>query len=697
MPMLLSKFRYALPLALTLSVLSSTVAAQSPGVQTSGDELVLNLRDADINGLIEIVSQETGVNFIVDPRVRGQVNVVSGQPIKRGELYDLFLGVLKSYGFAAVTGAEGTVRIVPEVQAKENEVGTLEQDSRGDEFITHVISVRHLDSSQLVRILRPLVPKGGHLAAAAESNSLVIADTAANVRRIENLIKRIDQESMEDFEVVPLEHASALDLVRIIEGLNIARPEEAGGTKRVRVIADERTNALVLLGDPQRRQAYRTMIRQLDVVGDEGNTQVHYLRYAKAEDVAEVLRGIAEGRDVENGSVSGSSSSTSGSSYSYSNRDSRVRIQAHESTNSVVVHGPAELSREMAQIIRQLDIRRAQVLVEAVIAEVSSDRARELGVQWGFGNESRGVGVINFARGSGGIVNLAAGINSFIEGDITTPPSLADGATLGGVGRIGSTQIGLLINALQGDSSSNILSTPSLLTLDNEEAEIVVGQNVPFIVGRSVENSGQAFDTIQREDVGIKLRIRPQINEGNAVRLEIAQEVSQIAPGASGAADIITNKRSLNTHVMVDDNQLIVLGGLIDDQMVETQDKVPLLGDIPGLGRLFRYDTANVEKRNLMVFLRPVIVRDTAVAESLTHAKYSYMRDQQLKEQGRRGSLLPRQDMPILPDWNYLLTLPPPFETARGTTDQVEDGLAASNIIPEPPRRGFDENVRRRR
>lgn len=678
--MLLPKTRYALPFALTLSLLGGAVTAQTAVEQSSGEELVLNLRDADINGLIEIVSQETGINFIVDPRVRGQVNVVSGQPIRRGELYDLFLGVLKSYGFAAVTGAEGTVRIVPEVQAKENEVGTLERDSRGDEFITHVISVRHLDASQLVRILRPLVPKGGHLAAAAESNSLVIADTAANVRRIEGLIQRIDQESMEDFEVIVLEHASALELVRITEGLHIARPEE-NATKRVRVIADERTNALVLLGDPQKRLSYRAMIRQLDVPGDEGNTQVHYLRYAKAEDVAEVLRGIAEGRDTESGITGSSSSGSTGSSgsYGYGNRETRVRIQAHESTNSVVIYGPAELSREMAQIIRQLDIRRAQVLVEAVIAEVSYDRAKELGVQWAFANENRGVGVINFARGSSGILNLAAGISGFLDGDITTPPSLSDGATLGGVGTIGSTQIGLLINALQGDSSSNILSTPSLLTLDNEEAEIVVGQNVPFIVGRSVENSGQAFDTIQREDVGIKLRIRPQINEGNAVRLEIAQEVSQIAPGASGAADLITNKRSLNTHVMVDDNQLIVLGGLIDDQMVETRDKVPLLGDVPGLGRLFRYDTASVEKRNLMVFLRPVIVRDTAVAESLTHAKYSYIRDQQLKEQGRNDSLLPRRDMPVLPDWNYLLTLPPPFENVS------QDSLAVRNPIPAPP------------
>ncbi len=680
MPMLFSKTHLALSLALSLSLVSAGSLAQTLVPSAGGDELVLNLRDADINGLIEIVSEETGINFIVDPRVRGQVNVVSGQPIKRDELYDLFLGVLKSYGFAAITGAEGTVRIVPEVQAKESEVGPLETSSRSDEFITHVISVRHLDAGQLVRILRPLVPKGGHLAAAAESNSLVIADTAANVRRIENLIQRIDQESMEDFEVIALEHASALDVVRITEGLYVTRPEE-NVSKRVRVIADERTNAVILLGDPQKRLAARAMIKQLDVPGDEGNTQVHYLRYAKAEEVAEVLRGIAEGRDVDNGSTSNTSmgSGSSSSSGSYGNRDSQVRVQAHESTNSVVIYGPAELTREMSQIIRQLDIRRAQVLVEAVIAEVSYNRAKELGVQWGFANDNRGVGVINFARGNGGILSLAAGINGFLEGDITTPPSLSDGATLGGVGTIGSTQIGLLINALQGDSSSNILSTPSLLTLDNEEAEIVVGQNVPFIVGRTVENSGQAFDTIQREDVGIKLRIRPQINEGNAVRLEISQEVSQIAPGASGAADLITNKRSLNTHVMVDDNQLIVLGGLIDDQMVETQDKVPWLGDMPGLGRLFRYDTARVEKRNLMVFLRPVIVRDTAVAESLTHAKYSFIRDRQLLEQNRKNSLLPRSEMLVLPDWNYLMTLPPPFENAS------QGNVAMESLIPAPP------------
>lgn len=679
MPMQFRKQRLALALALSLGVVGSPVLAQSATETVERDQdLVLNLRDADINGLIEIVSQETGINFIVDPRVRGQVNVVSGQPIRREELYDLFLGVLKSQGFAAVRGSDGMVRIVPEVQAKENEVAGLTGDTPGDEYITEVITVNNMDAGQLVRILRPLVPKGGHLAAAAASNSLVIADTAANVRRIQALIARMDRESTEDFEVLPLEYASALDVVRIVQGLDSNAPAEEF-TRGPKLIADERTNSVILRGDPEARATLRSVVRRLDVEGDQGNTQVHYLRYAKAEEVAEVLRGIAEGRERnQSGTTSTSSGNTTASNTAEQNR---VRIEAHESTNAVVIYGPAELSRELSSIIRQLDIRRAQVLVEAVIAEVSYDRAKELGVQWGFGSEDSGVGIINFNRNGNSIVDLAAGVNAFLEGDVSSPPSLGSGLSLGGIGSIGSTQIALLVNALQGDTASNILSTPSLLTLDNEEAEIVVGQNVPFIVGRSVEDSGQAFDTIQREDVGIKLKIRPQINEGNAVRLEIAQEVSQIAPGTSGAADIITNKRSLTTHVMVDDNQMIVLGGLIDDQMVETADKVPGLGDIPGLGRLFRYDTASLQKRNLMVFLRPVIVRDSAVAESLTHAKYSYIRDRQVAEQNRHGRMDVGEGVPVLPDWNYLLTLPPPFENAM-------QGTPAPAAISAPPSAG---------
>jgi general secretion pathway protein D len=303
-------------------------------------------------------------------------------------------------------------------------------------------------------------------------------------------------------------------------------------------------------------------------------------------------------------------------------------------------------------------------MVEAVIAEVSYERARELGVQWAGRRPGSGVGLINFNRDGRGILPLLPGVGDILDGSVAalpeTLPNPGDGLSLGLLGAVGSTQIAVLVSALQGDSSSNILSTPSLLTLDNEEAEIVVGQNVPFIVGRSIEDSGQAFDTIRREDVGVKLRVKPQINEGNAIRLEIEQEVSQIAPGASAAADLITNTRTLRTHVMVDDGEMLVLGGLIDEQRVDTRDKIPGLGDIPGLGRLFRYDNDRLEKRNLMVFLYPRIVRTHAAGAELTSEKYSLIRQEQLREAGR-GNRAFGQQTPVLPEWDQLTRLPPAF------------------------------------
>jgi general secretion pathway protein D len=364
-----------------------------------------------------------------------------------------------------------------------------------------------------------------------------------------------------------------------------------------------------------------------------------------------------------------------------------VRIQAHQSTNAVVIFGPPEQTRDYTDVIAKLDIRRAQVMVEAVIAEVSYERARELGVQWAGRRPGSGVGLINFNRDGRGILPLLPGVGDILDGSVTalpeTLPSPGDGLSLGLLGSIGSTQIAVLVSALQGDSSSNILSTPSLLTLDNEEAEIVVGQNVPFIVGRSIEDSGQAFDTIRREDVGVKLRVKPQINEGNAIRLEIEQEVSQIAPGASAAADLITNTRTLRTHVMVDDGEMLVLGGLIDEQRVDTQDKIPGLGDIPGLGRLFRYDNDRLEKRNLMVFLYPRIVRTSAEGAELTSEKYSFLRRKQLLE-AERGSAAFGRETPVLAEWDMLTHLPPPFDEARALP-------AAMRLDPVP---GADSRTR---
>ncbi|MFP4682433.1 MAG: type II secretion system secretin GspD [Ectothiorhodospira sp.] len=638
-----------------------TLWATVPALAEEGDgRATLNFNDVDIQAVIQYVAEETGVNFIVDPRVRGKVTLVSGRPVDRDELYDIFLSVLRVHGFAAVEG-DGVVKLIPDALAKQAEGGIpgAGEGVRDESFVTRVVSVEHVDASQLVPILRPLVPQSGHLAAASESNALVIADTAANVERLVQIVRRVDRPATSGTEVIPLEHASATEVAAIVGDLEGAEGGERAAS-RLRAMADARSNSILLTGPPERRVAARAVISHLDVPVEGGHTQVIYLRYAEAADVAEVLEGMSGTFDPQGEADGGQ----------------EIHVQAHESTNALVVSASPELMGDLRSVVQQLDVRRAQVLVEAVIAEVSDERAQELGVQWGAGSERDGVGIIDFGRATPGLAELGLAAET---GDLSGL-DLGEGLTLGGIGRSGRVQIAALVRALSGDSASNILSTPSLLTMDNEEAEIIVGQNVPFRTGRAIEDSGQAFDTIQREDVGVKLIVRPQINEGNAVKLEIEQEVSQLAAGASGqdAADLITNKRSLRTSVLVDDGQMVVLGGLIDDVLVQTRDQVPGLGSIPGLGRLFRYDTSRKEKRNLMVFLKPVIVRDRATQTALTADKYNHIRSRQVASRERGDRMLSDDNVPVLPQWDELLDLPPPFKagSTRGT-----DGL---RIAPPP-------------
>ncbi len=617
----------------------------TPAAPLAADTLTLNLRDTDIHNLIDLVAEETGTNFIVDPRVRGEVTVVSSRPVARDELEDLFHEILDIHGFAAVEG-DGATRIIPDGQTTQEPTPLLTPDAeapdtRGASIVTHVIQPRHVDVTQLVPALRPLLPQSGHMAASSGSNTLLLSATRNNIRRLQRIVERMDRPMDTEFDVIELEHARAGDLT---EHLRELMPERPGELQDARAQADPRSNAIILSGDETDRLRMRGLIAQLDREVHRGNTRVHYLRYARAETVAELLRSIAEqdpGMETEDGD------------------GPRVHIESHESTNAVVTSGPAERLRDFDDIIDQLDIRRAQVLVEAVIAEVSSDRVEELGVQWGAIGSSA-AGVLSFSERQTGIVDLAAGIDAYLGGEVASPPGLSDGLTVGAAGQSGNNAIAGLVNMLQRDSATNILSTPSLLTLDNEEAEIVVGQNVPFVVGRSIEDSGQAFDTIRREDVGVKLRVRPQINQGNAVRMEIEQEVSQLAPGTAGAADLITNTRTLTTHVLVDDGDMLVLGGLIEEQQTDQEAGVPGLGNIPGLGRLFRADRNQTEKRNLMVFLHPRIVRDSADGAELTSEKYSFIRAEQLRERARtRG----RGDTtPVLPQWDRLTELPPAFE-----------------------------------
>lgn len=580
-----------------------------------------------------MVSEQTGRNFVVDPRVRGEITIISHHPLSQEQLYQVFLSALQIHGFAAIP-AEGATRIIPKNIAKRDQTPVSDDTTPGQgyEFITRVIDIEYIKAAELVPLLRPLVSDEAQLSAYAKTNSLIISEAAGNIERIRDLISRIDRDTTGTTEVIPVANASAKEIVSIIEEIE---PQEQAG-RRLVIAADESSNSILLGGDPRRRSAIKSLIKRLDeqLKGEEG-IAVHYLRYADAESLLPIMEGLAENL-VSSGED-----------------QSALSIHTHESTNALIINGPPDAVESLRSVINRLDVRRAQVLVEAIIAEVSADRTQQLGIQWGaFSNES--VGMINFsAAGSGSIANIAAAAQA---GNIPNINGVAAGIT----DRQG--ELGMLLNALASEADTNILSTPSILTMDNEEAEIVVGQNVPFITGRAVEQSGQAFSSIQRQDVGVKLKVRPQINEGDAIKLKLEKEVSSITGRPEGAEDLVTSMRTIKTTAMVDDGQIIVLGGLIDEQVQTQSQQVPWLGSIPGLGWLFRYERSQVEKQNLMVFLRPRIVENREDARAVTSPKYTILRNQQLAMRERGLRFLAAEDIPVLGEAADLMRLPPPFE-----------------------------------
>ena len=619
-----------------LSVLVKDANAAKP---SSGSKVTLNFKATDIRAVISAVSEMTGRNFIVDPRVKGKVTVISHQALKSSEIYQVFLSVLKIHGFAAIPGKNVT-KIVPEVNAKQDAITTGRATvPYSDEFITQVLEIKNVDAAQLVPILRPLVPQRGHLAAYPGSNVLVISDSGANILRLKKIIKSIDQATGDDIEVVSLQHASASEVVRIIQQLSSQDPK----TKKENIIADDRTNSILLGGNKASRLRTKALIAHLDTPVDVGGaTQVVYLRNAVAKDLVPVLTGVSKSVSKAKGKKANAAASN-------------ISIQADENTNALVITAPPDIFRSLRSVIRRLDVRRAQVLVEAVIAEVSTGATEEFGIQWGAGSEKNGVaGVVNFSLGGG------------FGGLLDSPPTAGDGFSLVAGNPKAANPIAGLLRALNSDDKSNILSTPSLLTLDNEEAEIVVGKNVPFITGSfSGTGSGGStpanpFQTVQREDVGLTLRITPQINEGNAIKLKVEQEVSSVATNAS-AVDIITNKRSIKTNVVIDDGQMIVLGGLIEETLTDSEQSVPGLGDIPLLGWFFRYNKSELIKTNLMVFLQPTILKDAAIASAHTGDKYNFIRAKQLKLREDGLNLLDEEDSPLLAENKQFLTLPLPY------------------------------------
>ncbi len=660
----MSRALWVVTVALLVSAATSTTwAQQAPpqGVEVTHVEggeqsITLNLNGADIQAFISAVSELTGKNFVIDPRVKGQVTVVSAAPTTPSALYDVFLSVLKVHGFAAVPSGE-VIKIVPDVGARHE--GTSEvikgTPRRTENLVTAVIPTRHVNAAELVPILRPLLPQEAHLAAATSSNALVIADAAANVDRITRIVRQIDRDSTEEIEVVPLEHAHAPTLLQTLQTLTTASGEGAQGPRRISLTADERTNVILVGGSTAARIRVRRLIEQLDVPGsgDSDLIEVIYLKYASAADLVTILQAVGDHADQVRDTLGPAAQPRRRNRNRQSpvvvaprGQDAGFQVQADEATNALIVQADPQTMLSIKQVVAQLDIRRAQVLVEGIVAEVSTTKADELGVQWKTNLPGTGAvaGTLFPGTNSGGIDSPFIG---------TDGPSFLRGLTLG---YLSSGDLRALIRALSGDQLTNVLSTPTLMTLDNAEAEIVVGQNVPFITGQFSNNSttpDNPFQTIERQDVGIVLRVKPQINEGNTVTLEIEQEVSSVDRDTSGV-DLITNKRAITTTVLVDDRQVIVLGGLIEDDIRENQQKVPLLGDIPVIGMLFKNTSADFTKTNLMVFLRPTIIRDRATNYALTRHHYENIRETQIEQEQKEHFFL-REAGPVLPSFDGLV------------------------------------------
>lgn len=625
-------------------------------LQPAAAKVTLNLKNADINALIQSISEITGRNFIVDPRVRAQVTVISSKPMDNEEIYEVFLAILAVHGFATIPG-EAVTKIVPAADAKQEDIPTVDQVDASDpshQVITRVIQVQNISAAQVVPILRPLIPPQGHLAAYAPTNVLIVSDSAGNVARLADIIRRIDTASDEEVEVIPLNNASATEVVRTLTALEQARGQ--GGQAPVgpppRLVADERTNSILLSGDQASRLRIRTLIAHLDTpLAREGNTQVVYLRYALASELVEVLTGVSEDLiDIQQQGGGAAAAPEAPAAPAGGVIGEGISIQAHEATNSLVITAPPEAFRALRSVIAQLDVRRAQVLVEAAIAEISSERTAELGVQWVVDGTEGGnlVGFTNFTLGTS-LAGVAETALAIAQGEIPAAGSIPPGLNLGAGNLEGSTRFAALVSALAGDSDTNVLSTPTLVTLDNEEAEIIVGENRPFLTGSfttTADGANNPFQTIERQDVALTLQIKPQINEGNAVQLEIIQEVQSVIETTPQGP--VTNKRNIKTNVLVEDGQILVLGGLIDDQLNEAIQKVPGLGDIPLVGNLFRYRNTTKRKRNLMIFLHPVILRDAAQGTLYTNDKYSYIRQQQLDARQKGVALLPEAETPLL-------------------------------------------------
>ncbi len=658
-----------LPLCLLLCFLwSGAVRA------TTEETVTLNFVNAEIDSVVKAVGMISGKNFIIDPRVKGTVNIVSSKPVARDMTYQILLSALRLQGFAAIE-AGGVTKIIPEADAKQNFSVTGGKDIKasGDRIVTQVYPLQHESATQLVPILRPLITPNNSISAYANTNTLVITDYADNIKRINRIIESIDQPNYGEVTVIKLQYVSALDMAQTLNRLLSDAPAGTGGAQQAAtagadsgqkfvVVADVRSNSLLLRSDnPARIARARSLAAQLDVPGSQtGNIHVIYLRNAEATKLAETLRAIVSGetRSVQSPAAmtpAGQTGASQSATPSVASNPGSI-IQADPQTNSLIITAPDNVYNTLRAVIDKLDARRAQVFVEALIVEVTMDKAAEFGIQWqspigGSSDRSVVVGGTNFGTNGNNIANLTTG---------TVLPGagfnigLLQKFTVGGKEYVG---LAALVRALESDVNANILSTPNLLTLDNEEAKIVIGKNVPFITGSYAQSAGTTasgaavnpFQTIERKDVGLTLKVKPQVAEGGSVKMQIYQEASSLQD-TTNAAGVITNKRSIESTVLVDDGQIIVLGGLIQDDVQDGTDKVPGLGDLPLVGNLFKYGTRKHVKTNLMVFLRPQVLRNANAAAVLTGDRYDYIRNEQTLSATKSHLFLPAAPTPVLPD-----------------------------------------------
>ena len=661
------------------SAVAAAPAAGHGGTDTSSAAVSLNFVNADIDQVITAIGMISGRNFLIDPRVKGTLNIVSAKPVPRDLTYQILLSSLRLQGYAAVE-ANGVTTILPESDAKlhgspvnvvgsANAPGTVGRPNPkvgGNRLITQIYPLKHESASQLVPILRPLIAPNNTIAAYPNNNTLVITDYAENIARLTRIIDAVDQ-PQEDVVVIPVVHGSAVDLTTTLNRLfgDGGGAAAAGGdaSQRFSALAESRSNhILIRSGNASKVAGARQLLARLDVPGAAGNIHVVYLKNAEAVKVAQTLRAVMSGDTSV--STTPSTTTTTGAATTPANLASAAlsgggMVQADAASNALIITAPDATYNNLRRVIDQLDRRRAQVFVEALIAEVSAERAAEFGIQW---QTTKGIGTI-------GDPKVFGGTNFGTRGSIGTPGPNIIGAAVNplsldkglnlmmtegtlSIGGTTITNLGVLARLLESDAKTNILSTPNLVTLDNEEAKIVIGQNVPFVTGQYTNTGGgttpaNPFQTVERKDVGLMLKIKPQISEGGSIKLLISQEASSVTSNTDEG--LVTNKRSLDSTVLADDGAIIALGGLIQDSYESGMEKVPFLGDLPFLGALFRYETRKRTRTNLVIFLRPQILRDRNDYVGLTQSRYDYVVGEQTRLDSPDRLMRGEPSAPVLP------------------------------------------------